>query len=105
MFKHAALQYRFVYSESGWLNILADRLHGYGRRGLLAIKPEDRPNWFGDRERRNPGLVQYEFMNKEYIRTLQKVEHWRTVDDEIPRWYEQWYKGLSEAERTLDFEP
>ena len=107
-FEHIALEHRFVtvpYPElvfrdwpSGyprWNEFLADRLHERANFGLLAMEPGERPKWYT--LPRNPGQIDmlhfFENLLRDdcaLIRNFKRPSSWRTFDEDVPKWYQQW---------------
>jgi hypothetical protein len=104
-FQHISLNHRFVRpGRLDWTDFLAERLYSYANLGLLAMKPEDRPEWFDSWARHGYLIhtVESTFYDQSTIDEFQRPEHWRTFDESIPRWYDQWYSRLDP--RLLKFE-
>jgi hypothetical protein len=53
------------------------------------MKPKDRPTWFDPHFSSDP-----RFYAQKTIDEFQRPEGWRTFDEDIPRWYDQWYSLL-----------
>lgn len=87
------------------MDFLADRLHGYAKLDFLAMEPEKRPGWFREDKRFHYKTIDGYYHDSDILRQFQRPEGWRTWDSVIPRWYEQWYSGLTLKELKFPFEP
>ena len=94
VFKHISLQYRLVtpYCAFGWAHFLGRRLHSYAKLGLLATMPSERPACFGENGvQATEDLDVSAFFDTLSVREFKKPIHWRLFNDQIPRWFDQWY--------------
>ncbi|KAK7887474.1 hypothetical protein LTR67_009894 [Exophiala xenobiotica] len=113
-FEHIALEHRFVVARSPqpldgasnypkWTEFLADRLHQRAEYGLLAIEPDERPEWYTLPQRPRNSEVKRFFIdlllnNFALIRNFKRPPSWRTCDEDVPKWYQQWASGWKSAD-------
>jgi hypothetical protein len=113
-FEHIALDHRFVAAPypapldrapkyPNWTDFLADRLHERAISGLLAIEPDERPEWCTLSQDPNPYEVDHLFYclrrdDFALIRDFKRPPSWRTFDEDVPKWYQQWALGWKSAD-------
>ncbi|KAJ9501151.1 hypothetical protein H2202_003709 [Exophiala xenobiotica] len=113
-FEHIALEHRFVVAPNPqpldlasnypkWTRFLADRLHKRAEYGLLAIEPDERPEWYTLPQTPEYGEVEKFFIDLllndfALIRDFKRPPSWRTCDEDVPKWYQQWASGWKSAD-------
>ena len=107
-FQHISLDHRYVRpGRLDWTSFLADRLCSYANMDLLAMEPEDRPAWFTawplHKRLIHPGdPVLY---SRKTLDGFKRPSGWRTFDDMIPTWFNQWYQCLQPELLEFDSTP
>jgi hypothetical protein len=82
---------------------LADRLHKRAEYGLLAIEPDERPEWYTLPQTPRDSEVERFFIDLllndfALIRDFKRPPSWRTCDEDVPKWYQQWASGWKSAD-------
>ena len=92
-FGHISLEHRFVTNGRGdFSSFLAPRLDSPARMGILQAEPEERPDWAQNITEMINDIHLY---TSRGVKAFVPPKHWRTFDNEIPRWYKQWYRPAS----------
>lgn len=102
-FRHIALKYAYVFPDNDELLVtLGDRLDNYAKLGLLTMETQDQPEWFSEQDLYRDEVPP---TDPDSIESLQKRPDWKTYDDDIPRWLDQWYKNLPSDQLKFPAEP
>ncbi|KAJ9604902.1 hypothetical protein H2200_010291 [Cladophialophora chaetospira] len=104
-FEHVGLKHQLIVASTGldldsqhptWTDFLASRLNQHAKMQLIAMKPEERPEWFNqgldDTDGMFLGLLELD--DGVTIRSFKKPEGWKNFDEMIPLWFEQWLPGF-----------
>ena len=98
LFQHVALRHQFSVAQHtaegmhGWIWYLAHRLDQHAMLQLMAMPPQERPEWFR-RGQDNIGLMFTRLLSEQdgnAIRDFKHPDYWKYVDDKLPVWYKPW---------------